>query len=666
MPTQNLLISGGIPYPLGSSETPNGINFAFISSKAEKAEILVFAPNGAEPFFIASLSPPLHKTENTWHACIENLKPPFEYSYKVFHAGQWTPELLDPYAKAISSETHFGKQKGFPSRARFFKLPPFDWQGAEKPKTPFKEWIIYEMHVRGFSQHPSSGVKKPGTFLGLIEKIPYLKSLGINAIELLPVFEFNECENHRKNPTTNETLVNFWGYSTVQFFCPMQRYAACEGWEASVLEFKEMVRELHKNDIAVLLDVVYNHTGEGNPPFSFKGFDENAYYMLNEKGEYYNFSGTGNTFNCNHPTALNLIIDSLTYWAEEMQVDGFRFDLASILTRGSKGEVLEYPPVLEAMNSEPLLRNTHLIAEAWDAAGLYQVGSFPGGNRWSEWNGKFRDITREFIKGAHASVGDFAEVLCGSRNLYSGASPKKSINFVTAHDGYSLHDLVSYQDKHNLANGEDNRDGDNNNRSWNCGAEGKTNNKKVLALRKRQMKNFAIANLLSLGVPMILMGDEYGHTRNGNNNTYCQDNELNWFLWDELKKKQEFFVFFQKLIAFRKEEAHIFCREQFLTNQDVVWHGERAFHPEWNSGKNMIAYTLQDPFHKTKYFFSFNAQNQPLLIQLPTLENQAWTRIVDTSLKAPYDFIEDEKKRPRLEVSYLLSPYSVLIAKSAP
>ena len=348
-----------------------------------------------------------------------------------------------------------------------------------------------------------------------------------------------------------------------------------------------------------------------------------------------------------------------------MQVDGFRFDLASILTRGINGEPLEFPPLLEAMNAEPLLRNTHLIAEAWDAAGLYQVGSFPGGNRWSEWNGKFRDITREFIKGAHPSVGDFAEVLCGSQNLYSGASPTKSINFVTAHDGYTLHDLVSYQDKHNLANGEDNRDGDNNNRSWNCGAEGKTDNKRVLALRKRLMKNFTIANLLSLGVPMILMGDEYGHTRNGNNNTYCQDNELNWFLWDDLKKNEDLFAFFQKVIALRKAEAHIFCREQFLTNQDVVWHGERAFHPEWNSGKNMIAYTLQDPFHKTKYFFSFNAQNQPLLLQLPTLANQVWARMVDTSLKAPYDFIEDEKKRPRFERSYLLAPYSVLIAKSS-
>ncbi len=670
MVEKNLLVSRGSLSPLGSSETPNGINFSFISGKAEKAEIHIFAPGISKPFFIAPLAQENHRTEATWHACIENLKPPFEYAYKVFYSSKWSNELLDPYAKGVSSPAVWGKQENFPSKARFFRIPSFDWQGVKKPSTPFKEWIIYEMHVRGFSQHKSSNSKKPGTFLGIIEKIPYLKSLGVNAVELLPIFEFNECENHLQNPTTHQNLFNFWGYSTVHFFCPMQRYASSEKWEAAILEFKEMVRELHKNNIAVILDVVYNHTAEkgrdSGLAFSFRGFDENDYYMIDPEGNDYNFSGTGNTFNSNHPTVASLIVDSLIYWTQEMQVDGFRFDLASILTRASDGTPLESPPVVEAMNAEPLLKEAHLIAEAWDAGGLYQVGSFPGGNRWSEWNGKFRDITRNFIKGTSGFIGEFAEVLCGSQNLYSGGSPLKSINFVTAHDGYSLHDLVSYQDKHNLANGEENRDGDNNNSSWNCGAEGPTTNKKILALRKRQLKNFSIANLLSLGVPMILMGDEYAHTRNGNNNTYCQDNELNWFLWDALEKNQEFFLFVQKLIAFRKQETHLFCREEFLTDADVVWHGERVFHPDWHSGKNLIAYTLKDPLHKFKYFFAFNAQGRSAFIQLPNLADHVWTRIVDTSLESPYDFIEEESKRPRIERSYLLSPHSAFIAKSAP
>ncbi len=661
------VLSKGSLGPFGASEVPGGINFSFFSSESDQAEIHVFVPGEADPFFVASLSPDLYKTDSIWHVCIENLEAPFEYSYKIVKNFNWSPLLLDPYAKALSSPIEWGIQKDFPHKARFFSEPSFDWQEVEKPKTPFKEWIIYEMHVRGFSNHPSSLVKKPGTFLGVIEKIPHLKSLGVNAIELLPVFEFNECENPLKNPNTKGDLVNFWGYSHVSFFCPMQRYASSEKWEAPILEFKEMVRELHRNGIAVILDVVYNHTaekGEDGPTFSFKGLGKSVYYLLDPKGEYYNFSGTGNAFNCNHPVASKLIIDSLVYWTKEMQVDAFRFDLASIMTRGEDGEPLSSPPVLEAMASEPSLQNTHFIAEAWDAAGLYQVGSFPGVKNWSEWNGKFRDVTRSFIKGTDGFVGDFAGALCGSQNLYSKESPERTINFIISHDGYTLCDLVSYQDKHNKDNGEENKDGDNNNHSWNCGVEGITSNQKILFLRKRQIKNFIVAAMLSLGVPMIFMGDEYSHTRKGNNNPYCQDNELNWFLWDSLEKNSELFLFFQKIIKFRKEHKSFFCRESFFTDEDIVWHGEKAFKPDWSSRKSFLAYTLKNSTTKERFFISFNAQDTSVLLQLPSLENQVWSQVLNTSLRHPYDFVENKGDRAHFQCSYLLTSYSVVMFKS--
>jgi isoamylase len=662
-----LLTSRGEPVPLGSSKNPRGINFSFVSSQAEQAEIHLFDPGSDDPFFIASLSSGQHKTGDTWHACVEGLEEPFEYSYKIYANSNWSPLLLDPYAKALKSAAKWNTENYYPNKARFFSIPDFDWQGVKKVKTPFREWVIYEMHVRAFSRHPSSGVEKPGTFLGLIEKIPHLKSLGINAVELLPIFEFNECENLFQNPKTKKNLVNFWGYSHTSFFCPMQRYASSSEWESPIQEFKELVRELHRNDIAVILDVVYNHTaekGKDGPVFSFKGLDNSAYYLLTPEGDYYNFSGTGNSFNCNHPVSVKLIVDSLVYWAEEMQVDGFRFDLASILTRGESGEPLESPPLLEAMRNEPLLKNTHFIAEAWDCGGLYQVGTFPGKKNWAEWNGKFRDITRNFIKGTDGFTGSFAGVICGSHDLYSYASPSRSVNFVVAHDGYTLHDLVSYQEKHNLANGEENRDGNSNNLSWNCGAEGATHKQSILSLRDRQVKNFVVSLMLSLGVPMMFMGDEYLHTRHGNNNPYCQDNDLNWFLWDALDKNKSLFLFFQKMIHFRKTHKDLFCRDKFFTDKDIVWHGERVFNPEWDSGKNILSYMLNDTVNLEKYFVSFNAKNAFVLLQLPNLENQVWSQVINTSLQSPYDFIEDEKKRPLYKRSFLLPPHSVFVAKA--
>ena len=660
----NPLISKGNPGPLGASLTPNGINFAFISKESTQVEILFFLPQETTPFFTAVLSMDLHKTGPVWHACIENILPPFEYTYKTFQNPEWSTELIDPYAIGLSSPIIWNSQKEYAPKSRFFISPPFNWQGIKKPITPFKEWIIYEMHVRGFSKDPSSQVEKAGTFLGLIEKIPYLKSLGINAVELLPIFEFNECENTLRNPITHEKLCNFWGYSPVHFFAPMQRYATSETWEAALCECKEMIRELHRNDIVVILDVVYNHTGEkglDGSILSFKGLDNNSYYLHDPQGDYSNFSGTGNTLNCNHPTTLQLIIDSLIFWTEEMQVDAFRFDLASILTRGTDGQPLSSPPLLEAMKNEPRLQKTHFIAEAWDAAGLYQVGSFPGGVQWSEWNGQFRDVVRNFIKGSPGLSGAFAKALCGSQDLYWQTSPLKSINFITAHDGYSLYDLVSYQNKYNLANGEYNRDGGNSNCSWNCGTEGSTNNQKIIALRKKQMKNFIVTLVISLGIPMILMGDEYAHTREGNNNPYCQDNKLNWFLWDLLEPNKALFLFFQKAIRFRKALSHLFCRDHFFTDQEITWHGKKPFHSEWNSPNNFIAYSVKDSLQKKDYFICFNAQSDSVFLTLPFLEKGPWRRVVDTSLESPYDFIEDEEECPHYNRAYILNPYSALI-----
>jgi isoamylase/glycogen operon protein len=662
-------ISPGNPFPLGTSCTSEGVNFAFVSSPATQAEILLFYPDDPTPFFTATLTNTVHKTDSTWHAFIEPLTPPFEYVYRTYSPGsEWSPPLLDPYAKGLTSDIHWMTNVPYTPKARCFSPPPFDWQNIPKPPTPTEQWVIYETHIRGLTIHPSSQVQKPGTFLGLIEKIPYLKSLGINAVELLPIFEFNEGENKFKNPDTGDLLCNFWGYSPVSFFCPMQRYASSNSWESPILEFKEMVRELHRNGIAVILDVVFNHTAEHGrigPIISFKGLDPAAYYLFDSKGDYENFSGTGNTLNCNHPTTQKLILDALVYWAQEMQVDAFRFDLASIFTRGENGQVYSAPPILTAIEQEPLLQSTYFIAEAWDAAGLYQVGSFPGKKqRWSEWNGRFRDLCRCFIKGDPGLSGAFATAISGSQDLYSLASPDRSINFITAHDGYSLYDLVSYEKKHNWENGESNQDGANANFSWNGGIEGATEDKEIITLRNKQMKNLVLTLTLSLGIPMILMGDEYAHTRHGNNNPYCQDNLRNWFSWEDLAKNKIMFSFFQKAIAFRKKHAHLFCRKTFFTDQDISWHGNKTFHPDWNNPNNLVAYHLKNPEQNCTYYICFNASKKSVLLELPPPhDSRNWNLVVDTSLHSLYDFEEDHRRIIEQD-SYELSSYSAMIART--
>ena len=442
----------------------------------------------------------------------------------------------------------------------------FDWTGDRHLEIPLEELVIYEMHVRGFTRDPSSGVKFPGTYAGLREKIPYLKELGVNCVELMPMHEFDEFDNDFTNPFTGEPLLNYWGYSTLGFFAPKAGYAATGPLGMQVDEFKALVKELHRNGIEVILDVVFNHTGEGqadSPTISFRGLDNATYYMLKPDGRYQNFSGCGNTMNCNNPVVRNMVLDSLRYWVAEYHIDGFRFDLASILGRDAQGRPLANPPLLEALAYDPVLGKTKLIAEAWDAGGLYQVGSFPAYGRWSEWNDRYRDTLRMFVKGDPGQTGPMAALMQGAPDMFADRGPTASINFVTAHDGFTLADLFAYNEKHNEANGENNRDGHNNNHSWNCGHEGPTDDPAINTLRRRLMKNAVAMLLTSQGVPMIHMGDEVAHTKLGNNNTYCQDNDLSWFDWTGLEREADMLRFVRLCIQFRQRHPVLRRRHHF-------------------------------------------------------------------------------------------------------
>lgn len=658
--------SRGIPFPLGNTKNADGFNFAIVCRHVQSLTLCLFSnENRTKPQYEITLDPQQHKTGDVWHISIQQLPPDFLYMYRV---DEETTYLLDPYAKEVRSTNCWGA-----NGENYFPLgglqigESFNWEEDRPLKIPIEDLIIYEMHTRGFTIHKSSDVSHPGTFLGIIEQIPYLLDLGINAIELLPVFEFNETEIQKCSVKTKKELFNYWGYSTVNFFAPMQRYASSDTPGAAISEFKAMVKALHQNGIEVILDIVFNHTAEGNhegPSYSFKGLDEDIYYMKDVSGNYLNFSGCGNTFNCNHPIVRELILSSLRYWVSEMHVDGFRFDLTSILGRGTKGEPLENPPLLEAISEDPLLSETKLIAEPWDAGGLYQVGSFyRRSGRWSEWNGRYRDILRRFIKGTERK-GAFVTNICGSEDLYHQFSPCRSINFVIAHDGFSLADLVSYNQKHNLANSENNQDGSNQNDSWNCGAEGGTHNKKILHLRARQMRNFHLALMISRGVPMIMMGDEYAHTKNGNNNPWCHDNELNWFLWDELKKNHNFYRFYKNMIRFRKQHPML-RRNKFFTSSEIDWHGYELSKPLWDKEEHFIAFTLKDPTNGHDLYLAFNAGSKSATIELPKKkENRSWHWIVNTANLSPYDFFEEESAPLVTKPSYTMVPYSALMLKT--
>lgn len=656
----------GSPYPFGATEQLECVNFAIYVKNIKKLVLCIFKENQKTIIQEFELDPLSNKTGDVWHIAVHHLQLPILYHYRVTYPDGSITSLLDPYAKAVASENTWNGSTPYTPLGKVLKKQSFDWQDDTHPSLHMKDLIIYEMHVRGFTNDQSSSVNSPGTFSGIVEKIPYLRQLGINAIELMPIQEFNEKDVLFLHQHAKKRPSNYFGYSPINFFAPMNRYASSAENDQTLNEFKMLVRELHKNGIEVILDVVFNHTGEKiekDLPLSYGGFDPLAYYMIDKKGQHLNFSGCGNTFNCNHPVVQNLIISALQYWVTEMHVDGFRFDLASIMTRGTNGEPLNHPPLIDAISCDPILAQTKLIAEPWDAAGLYQVGSFaPEYARWAEWNGKYRDTVRRFLKGTPGNKNDFATVISGSQNLYGiGRAPYCSINFVTSHDGFTLTDLVSYNQKHNLENGEENRDGFDHNDSWNCGVEGPTHNHKIEKLRKKQIRNFHLALMISQGVPMILMGDEYCHTKRGNNNTWCQDNNLNWFLWNQLETNQDFYRYYSSLIHFRKHHA-LFRRNVFLTDNDITWHGLAPERPMWGNGDQLIAFTLNGQDHKPQIYIAFNASSHHYNITLPSPgEGKLWHWVVNTNNNSPDDFY-DESRRPIVsDLVYKIFPYSAIM-----
>ena len=561
----------------GATPLQNGVNFTIHTCGGTACELLLFHNAEEKPFAVLPF-PEAYKIGDVYSMIVYGLDiRDFEYAYRV--DGPWDPDkgllfdkkniLLDPYAKAVSGQRIWGTHWEPTYHARVVK-DSFNWGDMPQSQKELSDLIIYELHVRGFTQHDSSGVKNRGTFAGLMEKIPYLKELGVNAVELMPIFEFDETMNARE--VNGNRLLEYWGYNTVSFFAPNTSYTSVNEYNREGTELKTLIKALHDNGIEVILDVVFNHTAEGNElgrTFCFKGFDNNIYYMLTPDGNYYNFSGCGNTLNCNHPVVQQMILECLRYWTVNYRVDGFRFDLASILGRNEDGSPMNNPPLLRTLASDPLLRNVKLIAEAWDAGGMYQVGSFPASGRWAEWNGRYRDSLRGFLKGDCWQAWDAAWSISGSGDLYGGyydnpkgnyAGYNSCVNFLTCHDGFTMYDLYAYNDKHNEMNGWDNTDGANDNRSWNCGAEGETDDPEVLKLRYRMIRNACAVLLCSRGTPMFLAGDEFGNTKFGNNTSYCQDNEVSWLDWKLLEKNKDLFEFFKFMIAYRKE--HLVIRKK--------------------------------------------------------------------------------------------------------
>lgn len=681
-------IRRGKVYPFGASFVPGGINFSVYSSHATAVTLVLFEKNATHPM-VEIPFPDEFRLGNVYSMIVFGLDhETTEYGFRVYgpydprvgHRFDPTNILLDPYARSIGGQDVWrgdvDHNRLYPHRAQIV-YDDFDWEDDLPLEIPLEDLIIYEMHVRGFTQHPSSGVRYPGTFAGIREKIPYLKELGVNCVELMPIFEFDEFEHSRPNPLNpDEMLVNYWGYSTLGFFAPKAGYAATGALGMQMDELKTLVKELHRNGIEVMLDVVYNHTaegGEGGPTISFRGLDNQIYYLLTDTGDYHNFSGTGNTLNCNHPVVRNMVLDSLRYWASEYHIDGFRFDLASILGRDQQGNPLPNPPLLEMLAHDPILAKCKLIAEAWDAGGMYQVGTFPAYGRWSEWNGKYRDDVRQFIKGtgnAHA----MALRVQGSPDLYYERGPAASVNFITCHDGFTLRDVVSYNQKHNAANGENNRDGTNDNHSWNCGVEGETDDPEINALRIRQMKNFLAVLMISRGVPLLLMGDEMGRSKHGNNNTYCHDSPLTWLDWSLLRKNAEMFRFTRNLISFRRVHPVLRSREHFRHTDyvdsgypDISWHGQRAWHPDSND--HTIAFML-DGHHARDgaiqddmIYVVINAHWDGHWMELPRLpRTMRWRLSVNTALESPMDSFDPGHERYlENQDTFLIGPRSVAI-----
>jgi glycogen operon protein len=646
--------------PFGASTVPGGVNFSVYSNNATAVTLVLYRKDQRDP--IAELPfPEAFRTGGAYAMTVFGLDAEVtEYGYRVYgpagghHRFDPSTVVLDPYARLVSGRENWGTAGELPYRSGI-GYEDFDWEDDRPLNVRPEDLAIYELHVRGFTQHSSSGVRHRGTFAGLTEKIPYLRDLGVNCVELMPVFEFDEFDNTRQNPATGERLHNYWGYSTVAFFTPKTGYAATGRHGMQADEFKNMVKQFHRAGIEVILDVVFNHTAEGNelgPTLSFRGLDNSTYYMLTPEGYYYNYSGTGNTLNCNHPVVRGFILDCLRYWVSEYHIDGFRFDLAAILGRSPDGSVLPNPPVLETLAHDPILRECKLIAEAWDAAGLYQVGSFPDYLRWSEWNGRYRDTVRKFIKGDPGMAGDLAARLAGSADIYGRRGVTASINFITAHDGFTLADLVAYNDKHNEANGEDNRDGDNSSNSWNCGHEGPTGDPAVLALRRKQARNALLLLLCSRGIPMLVAGDEAGRSQQGNNNAYGQDNPISWFDWDLAGANADLVRFVQRVLAFRRLHPAL----RALTDSgsgdawfpSLTWHGTQAWQADWSAGNRLVAVMFshaEGGAHDCVYLAA-NSYWEPLTVELPALPNGAtWHLFADSNAPAPGDVSEPGRER---------------------
>lgn len=644
----------------GACVASNGVSFTINSHGATRCSLLLFKPQASKPYARIPF-PDSYRIGDTYSMLVFDIKPD-EFEYAFSFDGPYEPAkgllfneenvLLDPYSRAVTGQRKWGEKpeggKDFEYRARVVKSS-FDWGNIKQLEQPFEDLVIYETHVRGYTKDKSSGVSAPGTFAGLKDKIPYLKDLGINAVELMPIFEFDEMESARV--VDGVQLYNYWGYNTVSFFAPNTSYAFNEEHNHEGDELKSLIKALKENGIEVILDVVFNHTAEGNemgPCFSFKGIDNNVYYMLTPDAHYYNFSGCGNVMNCNHPVVRSFIIDCLRHWAIEYRVDGFRFDLASILGRDQNGAPMANPPILESLAFDPVLGKMKLIAEAWDAGGLYQVGSFPSWNRWAEWNGRYRDDMRSFLKGDDGMAGNAITRITGSRDLYSPESRghKASVNFMTCHDGFTLYDLYSYNEKHNEKNGWNNTDGDNNGHSWNCGAEGETDDPNVNGLRRRLIKNAFAALLCSRGPAMFFAGDEFCNTQFGNNNAYCQDNIISWLDWSRLEEFKEIHDFVRHMIQFRKE--HPILRKMTKPSScqfpEISVHNGTPFNASTDYKTKLIGIMYagrnEEDTEDDIVFYCMNAYWEPLVMQLPVLPNgKHWH--VDTNTNAEYFDGED-------------------------
>lgn len=651
----------------GACVASNGVSFTINSHGATRCTLLLFKPQAPKPYARIPF-PDSYRIGDTYSMLVYDIKPD-EFEYAFSFDGPYEPAkgllfneenvLLDPYSRAVTGQRKWGEKpeggKDFEYRARVVKSS-FDWGNIKQLEQPFEDLVIYEIHVRGYTKDKSSGVSAPGTFAGLKDKIPYLKDLGINAVELMPIFEFDEMESARV--VDGVQLYNYWGYNTVSFFAPNTSYAFNEEHNHEGDELKSLIKALKENGIEVILDVVFNHTAEGNemgPCFSFKGIDNSVYYMLTPDAHYYNFSGCGNVMNCNHPVVRNFIIDCLRHWAIEYRVDGFRFDLASILGRDQNGAPMANPPILESLAFDPVLGKMKLIAEAWDAGGLYQVGSFPSWNRWAEWNGRYRDDMRSFLKGDDGMAGNAITRITGSRDLYSPESRghKASVNFLTCHDGFTLYDLYSYNEKHNEKNGWNNTDGDNNGHSWNCGAEGETDDPNVNGLRRRLIKNAFAALLCSRGPAMFFAGDEFCNTQFGNNNAYCQDNIISWLDWSRLEEFKEIHDFVRHMIQFRKE--HPILRKMTKPSScqfpEISVHNGTPFNASTDYKTKLIGIMYagrnEEDTEDDIVFYCMNAYWEPLVMQLPVLPNgKHWH--VDTNTNAEYFDGEDFTEKTEL------------------